>query len=274
MISADGWSATGREHEAQGGACQDAHSAGFLGARSLACVSDGCSGVEGSELGAMALSRSALALFQEGADFYSLPEIEALRLILARAEAAGRSLGFELAQRHATLILICHDGLSGTARALIWGDGYVGRSRDGALSLMESRSAQSAPFYPAYALTPGAEDYWSQQGGSQTLAPDGFCEGIEALPGAREAWLDFAPGDLIFASTDGAARAGELSARAALEELLRIKSWAGRFLRRRMSRARKDWESAAPEGSPFRFEDDFTLAALRRAPASDASESA
>lgn len=268
MASADGWSATGREHESQGSPCQDAFAFCALDDRAMACVSDGCSGGKESELGSLALSRAALALFREGADFFSLPHPEALSLILERAQRSADALGFELLQAPATLLLLCHRRGAGQARALIWGDGFVGRARGGSLSLIESRCPGEMPFYPAYALDPAAEDAWARAGGSQILLPEGESDGLVFCADPREAWIDILPGDLAFVASDGAARAGALSAREALSEAGLIKSRAGRFLSRRMSRARQHWESqAARANERFAFGDDLSIAALLFDPA-------
>lgn len=263
MTRADGWIATGREHERQGQPCQDSLAFGSRAGLSLACVSDGCSQAPGSELGAWALSRSALALFQEGADFFSLPAHEALSLVLERSEPLARALGFDLARAPATLLLLCHDPAARSARALIWGDGYVGRARAGSVELIESKAEREMPFYPAYALEPRAGSAWLDAGGSQALLSPPSMEGATLAQSGREAWISAQPGDLIFVATDGAARAGALSPAEALGEAGLIKSRAGRFLARRMSRARQVWEAqAAADGSRFDFGDDFAIAGV------------
>lgn len=272
MIRTGAWQAQGTAHAREGKACQDAAVARAAPFGAVCAVSDGCSSAKDSETGAWILARAAAESFASGESGWGDPKEDILERVLRRAVQAAKPLGISMGKALATLCLLLANEEEGSARLLMWGDGFAGAvdlEGERSASVWSSGSEGNAPFYPGYRLEPEILERWMALGDK---AWAGFGEARierskEELALGLEARIAMGKGSLLFVSTDGAGSLPGVEPETALGEIAKIKGLAGDFLERRMSRAAKDWGKAG--ASP---QDDFSIACVLRESAGSQGE--
>lgn len=238
--------------------CEDyaQHDEGF------ALVSDGCSSAPRSDVAARLVYLGARRAFHEALKTPDLDhdQLRALDLRCLAAAAQGEAL-------YATFF--CARVLGPRLLVTAVGDGTIvlGRRDSTRKRLTLSYPRSNAPYYPAYALDPTAEQRWREAFPDNALSVSG-----SGSPGATHPlpspWLslewDWAQEDLDFVllASDGAgsfldASGAPVDEESFFNDLCAFKNRAGRFLERRVLRLKRD---LGLRGIPHR--DDFASAIL------------
>ena len=244
MLNADSFFTIGKTHQV----CQDYAVSSPQG--DYIVVSDGCSSVPDTDIGARLLVKKAeeyLRLLHYGRtyDFNSLPNFS----ILGALDCT-QSLEIRKSCLSATLLLACRDG--NIVETIVSGDGFVvGRFREtGDLHIYQYHYESGAPFYLYYTLTEeSTNNYFLDFGTTRTVTSTRvFSDSRSPIVASwnEDANFFFGPGfsldqyDLIVLGTDGLASfiscSSLVSAIDVIQELLAFKTYQGEFVQRRCRR--------------------------------------
>ncbi|MNR71434.1 hypothetical protein D3C71_20500 [compost metagenome] len=243
---------TGAHHTSGAKACQDFCLAETTGERAWALVADGCSTGGLSDLGARAWSLAGRKLLRGLETLETDPQ----RLTASLLELAGPSLddlAFE--DGFSTLALLQVQG--SRVHASFFGDGaLLARHLDGSMTLVNLQYTLSAPCYLNYLRHDEARRRWLAEYGRQELLVtvnrydrEGELVGLtNRAQAASEPWqwegdVEADELELVLVATDGVSSRSEGFV-ATGKALLAVKSSTGEFLRRRLSRAARDWAAA------------------------------
>lgn len=243
---------TGARHTAAAKPCQDYCVAELLEKeRAVAIVSDGCSSGGHTDLGARIWALAALAAVKSrtaivGADaLHDLAMCSAVRL-LDRLHVTD---GF------ATLGVL--QAYEKRLSATMWGDGaLLARHHDGSMTLVNLQHTRNAPPYLNYERTEAMKGAWSREFVDQELMvvtnrydSEGTLLSLQsiAIASSFKPWQWSANHEddeieLVMLVTDGVSsrKTGFIDT---ARSLLAIKSSQGEFLRRRLARQAKDWQT-------------------------------
>lgn len=237
MLSADCFFALGSSHRV----CQDYAVASPQG--DYVILSDGCSSVPDTDIGARLLVKAAQA-------YIGLENSQALLAhAVARAEACTRALGLSRSCLAATLLVARKQ--ENVIQTLVAGDGVImaRRRQDGAIFIYAYTCEPNAPFYLYYTLDDELRDLHRGRFGDARKGM--FTHYSDAKTSTRE-WTessDFTVGpsfpladfDLTALVSDGAASVSSSCGPVPLEEIVRefvsFKTLKGEFVRRRLRRA-------------------------------------
>ena len=245
MINADSFFTIGKTHQV----CQDYAVSSPQG--DYIVVSDGCSSVPDTDIGARLLVKKAeeyLRLLRYGRtyDFNSLPNFS----ILGALDCT-QSLEMRKSCLSATLLLANRDG--NVVETIVSGDGFiVGRFREtGDLRIYQYHYKSGAPFYLYYSLAEeSAHNYFLDFGTTRVVTST--CVFSDNRPPIVASWNEAAnfflgpifslnQYDLIVLGTDGLASFMSCSNLVpvidVIQELLAFKTYQGEFVQRRCRRA-------------------------------------
>lgn len=269
ILSADHHFSIGHEHVNSGKPCQD--HALSVATDSMACgvISDGCSTGGETDMGARVLTFATVAAVKayDARHKGALAEVGVVsevntqqRIVLGTVrEALGlarndmlATCGYVFATQEAAVMHLAGDGVIAT------------KLRDGRI-IMYHYDWGKAPFYPQYREESGGAGYvrehgtpetpalkeeeWSYQAGAETP----FCkvgerthtveDGMHGVTKVLSSTILHSDIDAIAVFTDGVLRVENVDWKDAVLALLSFKTTAGQFVKRRLNRALKDFQT-------------------------------
>lgn len=246
----------------------------------FAIVCDGCSTSRDTDIGARILAAVTAFLMENGYVSGHLFTPYVRQSILSRAHRAVMAMGGVHSWLDATMLVARHDGAATLVNII--GDGAViVRKRSGEVALHVYEQAQNAPFYLSYLLDPARHEAYLSKYGAITLhrklvrGADGtwkqeFESSVSGWDACPEIYAPDAECDLVMLLSDGSTSflkvvdTGTSRYQEAVpivdvvDELLKIKSFAGPFLQRRFQAFLDKFCKA----NGWQHADDFSAAAI------------